>query len=175
MELITDLVKVILPAGLVLYAMYLTIRTLLDRQLAEKQLDIQAEYAKILLPTRLQAYERMCLFLERITPNNLLVRLSGTATNALEFQQILLHEIREEFNHNLSQQVYLSDTAWQHIKQAQHEVAAIINAAAKDVQPEASPLELSRRVFDLILTQQLDPTAKALGVVKDEVRQQFMR
>lgn len=175
MELITDLVKVILPAGLVLYAMYLTIRTLLDRQLAEKQLDIQAEYAKTLLPVRLQAYERMCLFLERISPNNLLLRLNGTANSALEFQQILLNEIREEFNHNLSQQVYLSDSAWQQIKQAQLEVIALVNAASKDVKPEDSPIELSRKVFELIMAQELDPTAKPLQAVKEEVRQQFMR
>lgn len=174
MELFADFLKVLLPAGLVLYAMYLAIKTMLDRQFVEKQLDLKAEYAKTLLPIRLQAYERMCLFLERISPNNLLVRLNGSAATALDFQQIILSEIREEFNHNLSQQVYMSAEAWDLVRQAVNEVMALINAAAKEVQPDAPAIELSRQVFEIVMNQQLDPAGKALAFVKAEVQQNFM-
>ncbi|MFN8354985.1 MAG: hypothetical protein U0Y10_11095 [Spirosomataceae bacterium] len=174
MELLMDLLKIVLPAGLVLYAMYLTVRTFVSKQFAEKQFDLKAETARTLLPIRLQAYERMTLFLERISPNNLLLRTYGQATTVLEFQQLLLSEIREEFNHNLSQQVYMSHEAWELIRQAVNQVMTVVNAASQSVAPEAPAIELSRRIFDILLQQQIDPTAEALHFIKDEVKANFM-
>ena len=94
MELVADLVKIILPAGLVLWAMYLTVSSFIKKDVVEKELAIKAETIKMLLPIRLQAYERMALFLERISPNNLLIRLNGQTQNVLSFQQLMLSEIR---------------------------------------------------------------------------------
>ncbi len=174
MDFITELLKIVLPAGLVLYAMYLTVRTFVSKQFAEKQFDLKAETARTLLPIRLQAYERMTLFLERISPNNLLLRTNGQAVNVLDFQQLLLAEIREEFNHNLSQQVYMSHEAWNHIRQAFNQVMTIINAASQSLPGDAPAVELSRKVFEIILQQQIDPTAEALRYLKDEVQNNFM-
>lgn len=174
MDFITELLKILLPAGLVLYAMYLTVQTFVSKQFAEKQFELKAETARTLLPIRLQAYERMTLFLERISPNNLLLRTNGQAVNVLDFQQILLSEIREEFNHNLSQQVYMSHEAWNHIRQAFNQVMTIINAAAQSLPGDMPAVELSRKVFEIILQQQIDPTAEALQYLKDEVQTNFM-
>ena len=174
MDFITELLKILLPAGLVLYAMYLTVQTFVSKQFAEKQFELKAETARTLLPIRLQAYERMTLFLERISPNNLLLRTNGQAVNVLDFQQILLSEIREEFNHNLSQQVYMSHEAWNHIRQAFNQVMTIINAAAQSLPSDMPAVELSRKVFEIILQQQIDPTAEALQYLKDEVQTNFM-
>ncbi len=174
MELVADLIKVLLPAGLVLWAMYLTISSFLKKEISQKELDIKAESIKTLLPIRLQAYERMALFLERISPNNLLIRLSGRVATVAEFQQLMLIEIREEFSHNLSQQVYMSDEAWLTIKNAMNETVTLINLSAKDLAPEASALALSKQILEVVLAKNVIPSDNALKFIKQEMRDNFM-
>ena len=174
MEIVKDLLKILVPSALVLYAMYLTVNAFLKKQFEEKQLEQRRRQLEIALPIRLQAYERMCLFLERITPNSLIVRTNGAATTALEFQQILMHEVREEFNHNLSQQVYMSHEAWEQIRAAQQEVITLINQSAVEVAPDATPLELSKKVFEKIIQENRNPTATALKFIKAEIQREFM-
>jgi hypothetical protein len=173
MELVADLIKVILPAGLVLWAMYLTVSSFIKKDLVQKELEIKAETTKTLLPIRLQAYERMALFLERISPNNLLIRLNGQTPNVLSFQQLMLSEIREEFSHNLSQQVYMSDEAWTTVKNAMNETVALINLSAKDLSPDAPAIELSKRIFEIMMGKEVNPSDEALKVVKQEMRDSF--
>jgi hypothetical protein len=174
MELVADLVKIILPAGLVLWAMYLTVSSFIKKDVVEKELAIKAETTKTLLPIRLQAYERMALFLERISPNNLLIRLNGQTPNVVSFQQLMLSEIREEFSHNLSQQVYMSDEAWTVVKNAMNETVALINLSARELAPEDPALELSKRIFEVIMKKNVNPSDEALRVIKQEIRENFM-
>ena len=174
MELVADLIKIILPAGLVLWAMYLTVSSFIKKDVVEKELAIKAETTKTLLPIRLQAYERMALFLERISPNNLLIRLNGQTSNVVSFQQLMLSEIREEFSHNLSQQVYMSDEAWTVVKNAMNETVALINLSARDLAPESAALELSKRIFEVIMEKNINPSEEALRVIKQEIRENFM-
>jgi hypothetical protein len=174
MELVTDLVKIILPAGLVLWSMYLTVSSFIKKDVVEKELAIKAETTKTMLPIRLQAYERMALFLERISPNNLLIRLNGRAGIVVEFQQLMLAEIREEYSHNLSQQVYMSDQAWAMVKNAMNETVALINWSARDLAPNSPALELSKRIFEVIIEKNVNPSDEALRVIKQEIRLNFM-
>ena len=174
MELVADLVKIILPAGLVLWAMYLTVSSFIKKDVVEKELAIKTETTKMLLPIRLQAYERMALFLERISPNNLLIRLNGQTPNVVSFQQLMLSEIREEFSHNLSQQVYMSDEAWTVVKNAMNETVALINLSARELAPELPAFELSKRIFEIIIEKNINPSDEALSVIKKEIRENFM-
>ncbi|MCU0338635.1 MAG: hypothetical protein MUE30_02030 [Spirosomaceae bacterium] len=174
MEIIADLLKIILPAALVLYAMYLMVSAFLKKQMDDSLLQTRSRQVEVSLPIRLQAYERVCLLLERITPNNILIRLNGSATTALEFQQILLRDVREEFNHNLSQQVYMSHEAWERVRNAQQEVLTLINQASASVHPEAAPIELSKKIFEKIIEENRNPTAEALKFVKEEIQRAFM-
>ena len=174
MELVADLIKIILPSGLVLWAMYLTVNSFIKKDSVEKELVIKADTNKILLPIRLQAYERMALFLERISPNNLLIRLNGQTSNVLSFQQLMLVEIREEFSHNLSQQVYISDEAWTVVKNAMNETVALINLSAQNLAPELPAFELSKRIFEVIMEKNVNPSSEALSIIKKEIRENFM-
>ena len=72
------------------------------------------------LPIRLQAYERMALFLERITLNNLVVRVAPKGKNKSDYENLLIKQIENEFEHNLSQQIYMSDSCWNIIKTAKN-------------------------------------------------------
>lgn len=174
MELLSDFLKLIVPATLVLYGMYLTAKLLLEREADRHHNEVKTRYSDTVIPIRLQAYERMVLFLERISPNNLLLRLGGTATTALELQQRLLQEIRDEYNHNLSQQVYMSQAVWDQIQAAMNGVATLINQASGDTRPDAPALDLSKRVFERIIQNNQQPTADALKAVKAEIQAMFM-
>jgi hypothetical protein len=166
MEVFSDFLKVTIPATLVLYAMYLSIKAFLDRQSQEERHALKQEAYKTLFPLQIQAYERLTLFLERISPNNLLIRLSGQSPNILDFQQLLLAEIRQEYNHNLVQQLYVSAEAWEAVGRAQQETMTLINLAAKDLQPDAPAVELSKRIFDIVIQQGITPSDDALKIVK---------
>jgi hypothetical protein len=91
----------------------------------------------------------------------------------VEYQQFLLREIREEFNHNLSQQLYTSDEAWTMVKNAKEEVIAMINECAKKIDEGSGAQDLSRSVFNHIMESGEEPTAGALKFLKDEIRTMF--
>ncbi|GAB3341331.1 hypothetical protein GCM10027299_55470 [Larkinella ripae] len=174
MDLIPDLLKLLVPAGLVLYGMYVTVKLMLEREADKQRVDLKNRYASEVTPLRLQAYERMALFLERITPSNLLLRLSGQATMALEFQQLLLRDIREEYNHNVSQQIYMSPAVWEAVQNAMNEMVLLVNESAGEVAPDAPALDLSKKIFDKIIQKNVQPTAAGLKAVKDEVQSIFL-
>lgn len=165
-----SLITVLILGAIVTFGMYLTINTVADKIFAKQKYDIRNKNTEITLPLRLQAYERMCLFLERITPNNLLLRLVPSASNALELQQILLFEIREEYNHNLAQQLYISIDAWGQVSNAMNEIVSVINQAAAEVDAEAPASDLAKKIFAKVIEQEIQPTTHALKFVKQEIQ-----
>ena len=173
METLIELAKISIPAALVLYAMFLTVKSFLAKEMENKILDLRKNNSETVMPIRLQAYERVCLFLERISPNNLIRRVSDNSFSARQLQEVLLNEIRNEFNHNLSQQVYMSDEAWNLIKNSMEEVIVVINAAANELPAEAKGIDLSKRIFESLMERNADSTSTALTFVKDEIRQVF--
>ena len=168
-----SLITVLILGAIVTYGMYLTITTVAEKVFDKQKNDIRSKNIEITLPLRLQAYERMCLFLERITPNNLLLRVVASAGNALELQQILLYEIREEYNHNLAQQIYISIDAWTQVSNAMNEIVSVINQAAVEVDAEAPAAELAKKIFAQVIQQEIQPTTHALKFVKEEIQKLF--
>lgn len=173
MEVLLELLKIVVPAALVLYAVYLIVKSFLDKELQKQVVATRDKNTEIVLPVRLQAYERMVLFLERITPNNLLRRVNAGDLDAQELQHVLLHEIREEFNHNLAQQMYMSDNSWEAVKQAMEEVISLINQSAHELTAEARGIELKKRILQQVMEEGNNSTGGALKQVKDEIRHIF--
>ena len=163
----------LLLGGIVTFGIYMTVTTVADKIFERKKLDIRSKNVEITLPLRLQAYERMCLFLERITPSNLLLRLVPSAMSALELQQILLQEITDEYNHNVAQQLYMSTHAWEQITNAMNETVAVINQAATEVPAEAPPSDLAKKIFSHVIEKEVQPASHALKVLKEEIRGVF--
>jgi len=173
MESLIEFGKILLPAALVLYAMYLGVKVMIAKELAQKEMEIRQKSIEITLPARLQAYERMSLFLERISANNLVVRVNQTGMNAREFHQILLKEIRDEYNHNVSQQVYMSEEVWQAIKAAKEELIIGINAASEGLPDDASSLDLAKNLFDFMMNKEVDPIEESLSLLKAEISKTY--
>jgi hypothetical protein len=172
MDALIDFGKILIPASLVLYAAYLLVRSFLAKEIELKKLDIRSRSIETVLPLRIQAYERMCLFLERISPQNLLVRLNPGAVPAREFHHVLLSEIRNEYNHNVSQQIFMSEQCWELIRNAKEDLVVTINDAASELNPEATSLDLSKKIFERVINKP-DPIAHALLEVKKEIQQTF--
>ena len=174
MQSIIELLKILIPAAAVLYGMYLTIQTFLQKQFEIKELDIKQKNIEIIMPIRLQAFERMILFLERISPNNLLLRIGSIEIQSIDYQRLLLKEIRDEFNHNIAQQLFISHDTWEKIRLAMNDTIALINTAASEVSPDAPAINLSKKIFEIILTNSQQPTADALRILKEEAQKLFI-
>ncbi|MBD0849637.1 DUF7935 family protein [Maribacter arenosus] len=118
------------------------------------------------LPIRLQAYERMALFLERIAIPSLIVRVGPKSTDKNDYENLLIRTIEKEFEHNLSQQIYLSDDCWNIIKAAKSATIQMIRKAA------LSETDSADKLREDILNQTMDkqsPSATALSYVKKEI------
>lgn len=173
MDALIEFIKILVPASIVLYAAYLMVRSFVMKDVELKRLEVRGKSIETLLPNRLQAYERMVLFLERMAPQNLLVRLNVNGMTAREFHQLLLAEIRNEYNHNVSQQLYISENVWSMIKNAKEDLIVSINEAAGEMLPEASSLDLSKRIFEKSINKPVDPLNHALSELKKEIQQTF--
>ena len=173
MDTLIEFGKILLPAALVLYAMYLGVKVMVAKELSQKQMEIRQKSLEITLPVRLQAYERMTLFMERISANNLIVRTNQPNLSAREFHQILLKEIRDEYNHNVSQQVYISEDVWDEVKSAKEELITAINASAEGLNDEATSLDLARKLFDYLMNKSIDPIDNALKSLKREISKTY--
>lgn len=173
MEALIEFGKILLPASVVLYAVYLMVRAFIAKEIELKRLDIRGRSLETILPVRLQAYERMTLFLERISPQNLLVRLNNPAYSAKDFHKILLDEIRNEFNHNVSQQVYMSEDVWNMVKNAKEDLIIQINGASEMMKEDATGIDLARQIFQGTIDKKVEPIAHALSELKKEIQQTF--
>ncbi|MBX2947030.1 MAG: hypothetical protein KF725_14445 [Cyclobacteriaceae bacterium] len=172
MDALIDFGKILIPASLVLYAAYLLVRSFLAKEIELKKLEIRSRSIETVLPLRLQAYERMCLFLERISPQNLLVRLNPGPVPARDFHQVLLSEIRNEYNHNVSQQIFMSESSWELVRNAKEDLVVTINEAASEMGQEATSLDLSKKIFEKMISKP-DSIAHALVEIKREIQQTF--
>ena len=173
MDVLIEFGKILIPASVVLYLAYLLVRSFIQKEIEQKKLEIRGRSIETVLPNRLQAYERMTLFLERISPQNLLVRLGETRMPAREFHQLLLSEIRSEYNHNASQQVYMSEAVWDLIKNAKEDLIISINESASEIDVESTNLDLSRKIFEKSVNKKVDPIAHALSELKKEIQRVF--
>ena len=171
MNLLVEFIKILLPAGLVLYAMFLTFRSMLEKEIERKKVDVKYKLQETVVPLRLQAYERLALLLERISPKNIILRMNNPAYSAQEFHILLVREIREEFNHNMSQQIYISEELWTFVKKAIEDTISTINQAAVSLTPEAKCVDLTRAIFEKVLGGGTDPISHALAQLKKEVAQ----
>ena len=167
------LLTITLLGGAIIYGIYLTISTVAEKIFEKQKWDIRNKQTGITLPLRLQAYERMCLFLERISPSNLLIRLAPAASTSIELQQILLSDIREEYNHNVAQQMYMSNNAWEQITNAMNEIVADINNASAEIASDAPASDLAKKIFAHVIEKNVQPSSFALNVLKDEIRGLF--
>ncbi|MFY0601696.1 MAG: hypothetical protein JXR03_18630 [Cyclobacteriaceae bacterium] len=173
MEMVYDLLKITLPALIVLYAVLMVVRSIMQKQLDEYSLAVRQKNQEVVTPIRLQAYERVCLLLERVSPNNIIPRLNLPEMKVKDLQVALISEIRNEVNHNLSQQVYMSDDAWSFVSGAVEQLISMINEAGNEVAVDAPSVELARVIFEKSMKNDQDTIKGALRFLKEEIKDVF--
>jgi hypothetical protein len=173
MDVLVEFGKILIPASIVLYAAYLLVRTFIQKEIDLKKLEVRSRSIETVLPNRLHAYERMVLFLERMSPQNLLVRLNTGVMSSREFHQLLLAEVRNEYNHNVSQQVYIGEEVWELIKSAKEDLIVTINDSANEMGAESTSLDLAKKIFEKTIMKPADPLSHALSQLKQEIQRTF--
>lgn len=170
----TDFVSVIrytIPAVVVFFTAYFLLKEFFLQESKRREIDIKLEKIRIAMPLRMQAYERIILFLERISPSNLVMRVHKQGMSSAEFQKVLVQTIRDEYTHNLSQQLYVSSKAWELLKTAREEMIRQINTSAAQLGEEATSIDLSNKLLEMSMEKMA--TKKALDFLKEEARQNF--
>ena len=121
-------------------------------------------------PNRLQAYERLILLMERISPSDLVMRYAAQGGSATDLQLLLLGAIRAEMEHNYTQQLYVSSNTWNYVIAARNWVSTIVNQAATALQPEEPAIALSKKIIELAAAEPAPPTAVAIKMLKAEAQ-----
>ena len=167
----------LLPSIVVFLTAHFAIKRLTDAQRLERQTDRMADLRRKdheqTLPLRLQAYERLTLFLERIQPGPLVLRVHQSNMSAAGLHGQLVATIREEFEHNVTQQVYVGDKVWEKVRQAKEETIRLMNLSFDQLGGDRPGTELSRRVFENASRLTHTPSQEGLVAIKNEVRRLF--
>ena len=158
----------VLPSMIVAVAAFFIVKYFIENDQKKKVLELKFQSKNITTPVRLQAYERMALFLERIEPNQLHFRVNNPELTAAQMQAVLLSTIRSEYEHNMSQQIYISPEVWESIKRAKENVVNAINIAAGNLPPEAMAIDLDSAIFQI--TAEESPIAAAMKNLKKEIQ-----
>jgi len=131
------------------------------RFLLKKDMQVNA------MPLRLQAYERMAIFLERISPSKLITRVRPTSSDKESYEELLVANIEQEFEHNLSQQIYITDDCWNIICAAKNATIQLIRKASK-----LETTDSANKLREVVLTEVISkrpPSDTALSYIKQEV------
>jgi hypothetical protein len=173
MEILLEILKYTLPALVVFITAYYMFRSFLRQEEIKLQMQVSDRNRETVLPIRLQAYERLALLLERISPESIIMRVNKPGMTAKQLHTELLSSIRAEFDHNMSQQVYISNEAWEGILTARGKVIHLINTASDRVKDEATALTLSHQIFEMTMELKTQPTREAMQFLKKEMEQFF--
>lgn len=146
---------------------YLFFKEHVENESNRRNFLIAKDLQKEALPLRLQAYERMSLFLERISPSKLLTRVNPTSSHKEDYENLLIANIEQEFEHNLAQQIYVSDQCWSIILAAKNATIQLIRKASMNEKTDTAD-----KLREVILTELMErsaPSNAALSFIKEEV------
>lgn len=174
MDIFFEILKLIIPAGIVFITTYFVMKGFFENDQNRRDHELKKANQSALSPLKLQAYERIVIFLERINPNTLLVRVNKSGMNAQQFHLELIKNIKSEYEHNLSQQIYISAGAWELVKNAKEEIIKLINITSTKIGHDQSSNELAMMILNVVagLGKKL-PNDIAIDYLKKEVTQTF--
>jgi len=168
--------SVSLAAGgtfIVVVAYYMVRNDIMKYLDSRKAIAIPADDKSSLLNLRLQAHERMIIFVDRINPSNLLLRLHQQGIEVGALQVMAINEIKTEFQHNITQQLYIEASTWNVVRKLKDDTIAMVNNAVKNLPAEASGMELSKKVLNYMSEIEENPYELAIGLIKQDIHKLF--
>jgi hypothetical protein len=168
-----EILKYLLPSLVLFFTVRLVVMAYMNNEEKKREERKTAGNTQITLPLRLQAYERLILLLERISPAQVINRALQPGTTTYHFQLMLVQNLREEFEHNVAQQVYVSPAGWAMIKSAKEEIIRMINTSAAETDAGSGAGELAKIILEHWGQMDENPVQIAIDQLKAEVRQIF--
>jgi len=168
METMLEILKYTLPAIIVLLATFIIIRAFMENETKRRSSEIVQSGLKTMIPVRMQAYERLVLFLERTLPENLVLRSNRPGMKGFELKAEMIKNIREEFEHNMSQQLYVSEKAWALIGEAREEMIHLINTSGRGLDDKAGSREAAAAIMGEFLQRDNIKVKEAIRFLKKE-------
>ena len=166
-----EVLKYTLPAIVVLIAAWLVLSKEMQNEDARRNFEIRRNSQNVTQPIRLRAYERLALMLERTTPEFLLLNMQLSGKTAGQLQIELLQKIREEFDHNASQQIYVNDETWMAIVSARETLLSFVNACTSHIGVDAPAMTLAQTMITAYNSNGETNNQKAMALLKKEVKE----
>lgn len=173
MEILLQLALIIIPAGAVLLTTIYFLRRETSKEIQSMKIELKKSRQDFFLPSRVEAYQRAVLLMERIHPNSLVMRLHNPGLPAKALQAKFLDSIREEYDHNVAQQLFISPQAWQMVKNSKEETIKIINIAGNQMDVTSTGMDLSAKIFEIVAEIGQLPTEITVEYLKQELQELF--
>ncbi|SJZ69705.1 hypothetical protein SAMN04488128_1011244 [Chitinophaga eiseniae] len=165
-----QLLYVALAIG-VIAILYMTVRDMfLKKKPAAPAPEAPHAANPAVLPLQLQAYERLALYVDRITPQSLIGRIYQTGMSAVDMQISMVQSIKAEYEHNITQQIYVSATTWEAVKTLKEQTISVINQIAMQLPPDAPALELNRQLLEVFLQAGESPAELTAQIINAEAK-----
>ncbi len=168
LALFLEVIKYLVPALIVFLISHYQLKSFFEAEYQKRLIDIRFEQSKNVQPLRMQSYERLILLMERMSPENLVMRIYQPGISASQLKMDLISDINTEFNHNISQQLYVSIQCWQMVRIVKEEMINLVNTSYSDSGHNAVGLDLSKSIFEQLIKMEEIPTHKALIFIKKE-------
>ena len=173
LDYLFDLMKILIPATAVIIVVKIMLANHFDDLKRRDNLAMSRESKQEIRPLQMQAYERLILFLERLQPDNLMMRMQKPGMSSRVLHTTMLRAIRQEYEHNMTQQLYVSESAWKLVLMAKDEVTKLVNLAASQVDDNGSAMDLGNQLVSLLMKVNKIPTDVAIHGLKIEFQSKF--
>jgi len=173
MEILFEVLLIVIPAGAVFATAFFLMHAFFNNENKRRDLEIRKSSLSIVAPIRLQAYERIVIFLERLHPNNLVLRTNKMGMTSHQLHMELIKTVKSEYEHNISQQIYISHGAWELIKTAKEETLKLINISTSKVPENAKSQDLAGVILQIASSVEKMPSQVALEYLKREIAQYY--
>jgi len=172
-QIVFQIALILVPAGAVLMTAVYFMRRESEKEMRNAQIELKKERQKFFLPNRVDAYQRAILLMERIHPNSLVMRHNNPGMPVAAMQLTLLEAIRNEYEHNIAQQMFISQSAWELVKKSKDETVKIVHLAGQQLDATSTAMDLSSKIFEIVGEIGELPSEIAVRALKEEVQSLF--
>jgi hypothetical protein len=170
-KIIEQSIALLFPLIIVFLFIYYMLKAFFDQFEKQRKQELLNRTSNEIIPLKLQAYERLTLFLERIKPESMVIRVAQSGMTTYDLQRALNDAVREEFEHNLSQQIYVSAKAWAMVVAARQSMIQLITSTAMQNKSDALYIEYATDLLNEYASVNDDPVTLALSFLEQEAKE----
>jgi hypothetical protein len=168
-QVFIQLIYFTVPAIIVFLMCYFMLKRYMESVEKKSSIEYRMATHNHFTPLKLQAYERITILLDRMSPENCIVRIMDPSLNAIQFKTQLFKEINEEFNHNTSQQIYVSGKLWDLTKNVKDQLLSIAERCYNDLNEQASSTDLGKAILKEYSSMKNTPSQVVIAYLKTEI------